>query len=460
MSPEQPMLRKQLLAWLLLPLMLVFAVDTFLTYWIALKFAARAYDRAILETAREISLHLKPVDQGVELDLHDDAREILLSDPYDKLFFEVTSASGQPLSGVRIAPPGDGAGGEREYFYDGEVRGAPVRIVQLAFEGGASSRAAGIVRVAETMTKRNQLAREILLSVVLPQALLILVAVTVVWIGVVRGLSPLENLRRKVVARPTRDWSPIASDDVPGEVQPLLQAINELVARLDAALAAENRFISDAAHQLKTPMTVLKTQLELAMREEDPAAGNEALSAAREGAERMSRVVSQLLSLARNEPEASRAVTLAPLDLNALAFETASAWVPVALKRRIDLGFEGSDVPVMVNADSARLRELLDNLLDNAVRYSREGSSVTVRVTGGRAPMLQVDDDGPAIPHEERGRIFERFHRLLGTAQGGSGLGLPIAREIARIHDATIDLADVPGGRGNSFCVTFPSAGS
>ena len=207
-------------------------------------------------------------------------------------------------------------------------------------------------------------------------------------------------------------------------------------------------------------MTVLKTQLELAMREEDPAAGNEALSAAREGAERMSRVVSQLLSLARNEPEASRAVTLAPLDLNALAFETASAWVPVALKRRIDLGFEGSDVPVMVNADSARLRELLDNLLDNAVRYSREGSSVTVRVTGGRAPMLQVDDDGPAIPHEERGRIFERFHRLLGTAQGGSGLGLPIAREIARIHDATIDLADVPGGRGNSFCVTFPSAGS
>src|SRR5206468_9700075 len=126
-------------------------------------------------------------------------------------------------------------------------------------------------------------------------------------------------------------------------------------------------------------------------------------------------------------PEASRAVTLAPVDLNALALEAASAWVPVALKRRIDLGFEGSDVPVMVMGDSSRLRELLDNLLDNAVRYSREGSSVTVRVTGGRAPTLQVDDDGPAIPHEERGRIFERFHRLLGTVQGGSGLGLPIA---------------------------------
>jgi two-component system sensor histidine kinase TctE len=206
-------------------------------------------------------------------------------------------------------------------------------------------------------------------------------------------------------------------------------------------------------------MTVLKTQLELALREEDPLRGREALASARDGAERMSRVVSQLLSLARNEPDASRTATLAPVDLNALAFEAATAWVPVALKRRIDLGYEGTDLPVMVRGDAARLRELIDNLLDNAVRYSREDGSVTLRVSSGRRPMLQVDDDGPAIPHEERARIFERFHRLLGTAQGGSGLGLPIAREIARIHDATIDLADAANGRGNSFCVTFPEPG-
>ena len=451
------MLRKQLLAWLLLPLVLLFAADTFFSYWIAFKFAARAYDRAIVEIAREISLHLKPTDQGVELDLHDDAREILLSDPKDKIFFEVTNAEGQPLAGEHIAAPDVVAEGS-ETFYDGELRGNPVRIVQLTFAGGASSRAPGVVRVAETMLKRNQLVREILLSVLLPQAILILVAVTIVWVGILRGLSPLEQLRRTVAARGTRDWSPIASDDVPGEVRPLLQAINELVARLDAALAAENRFISDAAHQLKTPMTVLKTQLELAMREEDPVRGREALAAARDGAERMSRVVSQLLSLARNEPDASRTATLAPVDLNALAFEAAADWVPVALKRRIDLGYEGADVPVMVRGDAVRLRELIDNLLDNAVRYSREDSSVTLRVSGGRRAMLQVDDDGPAIPHEERARIFERFHRLLGTAQGGSGLGLPIAREIARIHDATIDLADAANRRGNSFCVTFPAS--
>src|SRR3954470_5314801 len=318
MSPRQPMLRKQLLAWLLLPLVLLFAADTFFTYWIAFKFSARAYDRSLVEIAREISLHLRPVDQGVELDLHEDAREILLSDPQDKIFFEVTSASGVPLAGEHIAAPGATAD-EPEVFYDGELRGRAVRIVQVAFKGGASSRAAGIVRVAETMLKRNQLAREILLSVVLPQALLILVAVTVVWAGVIRGLSPLDSLRRTIAARSSRDWSPIASDDMPGEVRPLLHAFNELVARLDAALTAENRFISDAAHQLKTPMTVLKTNLELAFREDDAARSREALAAARDGAERMSRVVSQLLSLARNEPEASRAVALAPVDLNALA---------------------------------------------------------------------------------------------------------------------------------------------
>jgi two-component system sensor histidine kinase TctE len=305
------------------------------------------------------------------------------------------------------------------------------------------------------MVKRNQLAREILLSVVVPQALIILVAVTVVWLGVVHGLKPLEGLRRTLAARSTRDWSPIVADGVPGEVRPLLHAINELVARLDAALTAQNRFISDAAHQLKTPMTVLKTQLELALREEDPVRGRDALAAARTGAERMSRVVSQLLSLARNEPEASHAPRLASLDINALAFEAATSWAPVALKKHVDLGFEGTQMPVMVRGDAARLREMLDNLVDNAVRYGRDGGRVTVRVAGGTAPMVQVEDDGPPIPLDERGRIFERFHRSLGTSQEGSGLGLAIAREIARIHDAAIELVDGPGG-GKAFCITFP----
>jgi len=451
------MLRKQLLAWLLLPLLLLLAVDTFISYWVALRFSQRAYDRALVEIARDISLHLKSTPEGgVTLDLSADARDILLGDLTDRIFFEVTSNAGEPLAGEVIPGPPPGSTGA-EVFYEGTLRELGVRIVQIAVESDSQARPGAVVRVAETEVKRHRLAREILLSVVLPQALLIALALAMVWIGVLRGLAPLERLRVRVAERSRTDWSPIVANDMPGEVLPLLAATNNLLSRLDDALTIQNRFIADAAHQLKTPVAVLKTQLELAMREDDPARMREALEAATLGHERISRVVQQLLSLARNEPEANRAVVLAPLDLNALAFDVASTWVPEAFKRGIDLGFEGAPGPVMVDGDAARLRELLDNLVDNAVRYSREGGVVTMRVLGKPAPVVEVTDDGPSIPMHDRQLIFERFHRVLGSPAGGSGLGLAIAREIARIHGATIDLQDDSDGIGNAFSVTFPA---
>ncbi|HRE15155.1 MAG TPA: HAMP domain-containing sensor histidine kinase, partial [Usitatibacteraceae bacterium] len=174
------------------------------------------------------------------------------------------------------------------------------------------------------------------------------------------------------------------------------------------------------------------------------------------GLERLSRVVSQLLSLARNEPEAGASVVLQPLDLEALALEAATRWVPEALKKRIDLGFEGAGGRVTVRGDAARLHELLDNLLDNAVRYSRDGGRVTVRVLAAPGPVVEVNDDGPSIPADERERVFRRFHRLLGSGEDGSGLGLAIAREIARLHGASIELRDDADGVGNTFSLVFP----
>jgi two-component system sensor histidine kinase TctE len=314
-----------------------------------------------------------------------------------------------------------------------------------------------VVRVAETWVKRNELAREILLSVVVPQLLLILTAGIVVWLGVVRGLAPLKRLQRALSARSHRDRSPVVVDHVPGEVSPLVHSINELLARLDGALTLQSRFIADAAHQLKTPIAALKTQLEVTQRETDPERMRHSLRESYAGLERLSRLVSQLLSLARNEPEAAGEIPLAPLDLNALALEVATGWVPEALKKRIDLGFEGSPGPAMMRGDPVRLRELLDNLLDNAVRYSREGGRVTVRVSGQPAPAVEVNDDGPGIPAEERERVFRRFHRLLGSSVEGSGLGLAIAQEIARLHGGEIGLRDDIDGIGNTFSVSFPA---
>jgi two-component system sensor histidine kinase TctE len=458
---QHPLLRTQLLTWLLVPLFVLLTADTLVSYWVALNFSQRAHDRTLVEVAREVSLHLRGSNGSLSLDMPPEARRVLLVDPVDRLHFEVTNLDGRRIDGVSLASAGSTAAKlpAAEFFYDAEFEGEPVRIVELRLAPDpGSGRAGAVVRVAETKIKRNELAQEILLSVVLPQVLLILIACVVVWVGVVRGLSPLQRLQRAVALRSDRDRSPVAVDNVPGEVSPLLHSINELLSRLDHVLTLQSRFVSDAAHQLKTPMAALKTQFEVALRETDPQRMREALQGIYPRLDRLSRLVSQLLSLARNEPDAVSAVTMAPLDLDALALDVTTGWVPEALKKHIDLGFEGAGRPVQVSGDSGRLRELLDNLLDNAVRYSRDGGRITVRVSA-EPPTIDVNDDGPSIPPEERARVFERFHRLLGSGQEGSGLGLAIAQEIAHLHRGEITLReDTTDGIGNTFSVLLPPA--
>jgi len=315
-----------------------------------------------------------------------------------------------------------------------------------------------LVQVAETLNRRHRLAWEILASVVIPQLLLIVLAGLVVYLGVPRGLLPLRRLQAAVSNRSHLDLSPIDLRDVPAEVKPLAQEVNALFARLDKTLDFQNRFIADAAHQLKTPVAGLKAQIELASRETDPARMHHSLAQLHVGADRLSRLVRQLLSLARNEPGAADTVRLQAIDLNALAMDVAMAWVPDALRRGIDLGFEAAQDAVLIDGDTDRLRERINNLIDNAIRYSRQSGQVTVAVTkasDGQA-QLSVSDDGPYIPVSERARIFERFHRLLGTQAEGSGLGLAIVREIATLHQARISLEEDRDGIGNTFSVHFP----
>ena len=455
------MLRQQLLVWLLVPLALLLVADAYVSYRVALGFAREVYDRSLIEIAHEIALHLRAREGRLELEMPEAARRVLLSDPVDRIFFSITAENGARVAGDTVpGPNGTVAKGPRaEAVYNASVQGQPVRVVQMRMDGDAAARRPGaVVRVAETEVKRKDLAREILLSVILPQVLIILIASTIVWVGVSRGLSPLMRLQRAIASRAPYDRSPVAVAEVPGEVRPLLDSINALLRRLDNVLTLQSRFVADAAHQLKTPVAALQAQIELALRDDDPARLRSSIQTLQGGLDRLSRLVSQLLSLARNEPDAAAAVRLDALDLNALALEVASSWVPEALGRSIDLGFEGADAPVMIRGDAERLRELFDNLLDNAIRYSQANGRVTVQVCAGAQPAVEVNDDGPSIPPQERQRVFERFHRLLGTGRDGSGLGLAIAQEIARIHDAEILLADDSDGIGNSFRVLFPGA--
>ncbi|MDB5913091.1 MAG: two component transcriptional regulator, sensor histidine kinase [Ramlibacter sp.] len=459
MRKPEPRLQRKLLAWLLGPLTLILALDTGAAYWTSVHYSNLAYDRALHEIAREIVLHVKPAAGRPRLELSQAAANILLMDAQDRLFFRVTAADGAVLGGdTTLPPPQLGPNPGEPRFYQAEVHGQPVRMVAARMPVAETAAAPMVlVQVAETLNKRNRLAWEMLASVVLPQVLLIFITIMVVWFGVSRGLEPLQRLRRAVSNRSHLDLSPIDMQDVPGEVRPVVEEVNELMARLARTFDFQNRFVADAAHQLKTPVSGLKAQIELALRETEPQRVQHSLAQLYISADRLSRLVRQLLSLARNEPGALHSVQLQPLDLNAFALEVSMDWVPNALKRSIDLGFEGVETPLTIAADRDRLRELINNLIDNAIRYSPPGGTVTVRtaVVGEGQCRLAISDDGPRIPVAERARIFERFHRLLGTQEDGSGLGLAIVSEIATLHRARILLEEDTDGVGNTFSVFF-----
>lgn len=460
MSPRsEPRLQRKLLAGLLGPLAALMVLDTGVAYWNAQRFSDIAYDRALHEIGREIALHVR-LDGGVpRLDLSDDAGRVLLQDQDDRLHFRVLADDGRLIGGDPAMPPAPATHDDRARFSTGEVRGEPVRMMTAWMRVGPAARPARVqVQVAETLNKRSRFAWEMVANVVLPQLLLVLMALLVVWYGVSRGLAPLQRLSRAVSARSHIDLSPIETHDVPGEVRPLVDEVNMLMARLGSTFDFQNRFVADAAHQLKTPVSGLKAQIEMALREKDPQRVQHSLAQLYLSADRLSRLVRQLLSLARNEPGALAAAQMQPLDLNAFALEVSMEWVPEALRRQIDLGFEGSEQPLTIAADRDRLRELIINLIDNAIRYSQSGGRVTVRAAadGTERCLLSFSDDGPSIPVEERQRIFERFHRLLGTQADGSGLGLAIVSEIAKLHGASITLEEDVDGVGNTFTVHFP----
>lgn len=464
MGRPEPRLQSKLLLWLLGPLLALLVLDTVATYWTALNFSNRAHDRSLLEIAREVGLHVKADDGGPRFEISPAAERVLLFDEADRLAYRVSSQDGRLIGGdAQIAAPATPLRrGAEPLFHSGVHHGAPVRMVDawVPIEGRDRASDIVLVQVAETMNKRNRLAWEILASVVVPQLLLILMATTAVWFGVSRGLVPLQNLRRAVSDRSHRDLRPLELSSVPGEVRPLVAEVNDLMQRLGKTLDFQSRFMADAAHQLKTPVAGLKAQIELALREADPQRMRHSLAQLYVGVDRMSRLVQQLLSLARSEAGATEAVQLKAVDLDAFALDVSMEWVPLALKQGVDLGFEGAGRPVPIDAEPDRLRELINNLIDNAVRYSQRGGRVTVAVGAADrgAGRLSISDDGPAIPVEERGRVFERFHRLLGTHTDGSGLGLAIVSEIAKLHGASITLEEDQDGVGNTFSVTFPAS--
>jgi two-component system sensor histidine kinase TctE len=260
-----------------------------------------------------------------------------------------------------------------------------------------------------------------------------------------------------VARRSASDLDPLQPQHVPEEVSPLIQAINQLMARVRDTLAGQRRFIADASHQLRTPLAVLRTQAELALHQEELGPIKAAVAQLRDRSQATSHLVNQLLSLARAEPASEGVSATALVDLTSVAREACSALVPEALRRQIDLGFDGSQ-PAFIRGQAYLLREMIANLVENAMRYGAPQGTVTVMVTlwDSGSVTLVVEDDGPGIPEHERAQVFERFYRIPGSPGEGAGLGLSIVREIARAHGAPVELLNGARGRGLRVEVTFP----
>jgi two-component system sensor histidine kinase TctE len=315
-----------------------------------------------------------------------------------------------------------------------------------------------LVQVAETLEKRRALANQIIKGVILPEFIILPVALTLLWFALTRGLSPLTTLQERIRSRRPDDLSPIDSSGVPEEISPLVRSLNDMLARLSQSIQLQKRFIADAAHQMKTPLAGMRMQSELAMRQLDRQEIQQSLEQLSKSSQSATRMINQLLALARAENPSAQSMPFESVDLTALARDTVQEWVQAAMAQRIDLGFEAEEQAPVVRGNPTMLREMLNNLIDNALRYSRTHGHVTVRVRSmaDMHAVIEVEDDGPGIPSPERTHVFDRFYRILGSETEGSGLGLAIVKEIVTYHAADIRIDDNPHGKGCLFRISIP----
>lgn len=484
----------EILDWMFAPLLLLWPMSVTLTYLVAQSIASSPYDRALVERGEALAAHVRFEDGRARFDLNPALLDAYGSGTGEGGTYLVADGAGAVLAGDRDLPPPrrsaaagrhetvPGAGGVFA-LADETLRGHPVRVAFAWVPAPAGSAIAPVlVAVAEAPTERTALANEIVKGVILPQFIVLPLALLLVWFGLSRGLAPLARLQQTIRNRPPDDLSPIRADSAPEELTPLVSSFNDLLARMTRNLAVQRRFIADAAHQMKTPLAGLRTQAELAQRGGDTQELQRSLRQIAASTERATRLVNQMLALARAEHDAAEPAVMPVLDLDALARSVVREWVAPALAQRIDLGYEGPErnaadgTPVdhgcHIRGAPPALREALNNLIDNALRYSVAPAAtleaapagaalgwVTVRVRReADTVLLQVEDSGPGIPPEERAHVFERFYRVLGSPQDGSGLGLAIVRQIVAQHGATIALSE-SGSRADPAGVTAGTAG-
>ena len=455
-------LRWRLLWTLTLLLVVLMLASSLSAYLNGREAADTAYDRTLLASARTIAAGLSQRDGSLSADVPYVALDTFAYDSAGRIYYQVYDIQRRLISGYEHLPaPPPGTPRTDDYpalarFYNAEYRGQNVRVVSL-LKAVSEPNMNGMaeIRVAETDEARVAMARSLMADTLLRLGMLGLGALLVVWFAVSAALRPLERLRTAVEEREPDDLRPLPLVPVQRELRPLVQTLNHFTERLRWQFERQAQFIADAAHELRTPLAVLKARIELGLRTHDPQVLRHTLEQTVKDTDRLTHLANQLLSLARIE-NGARAIAEGGaqlLDLSQLARELGMAMAPLAHSRGVALALE-ADQPVWLRGEPTLLNELLSNLIDNALAHTCAGGNVILRVS--LPAVLEVEDDGPGIPYEDRERVFERFYRR-NQQVAGSGLGLAIVGEICRAHLAHISLHD-GAERGLKVRVNFVSA--
>ncbi|RTL53451.1 MAG: sensor histidine kinase [Rhodocyclaceae bacterium] len=451
----------EILLWIFSLLLFLWALSIVMTYQVANSIANQPYDEQLASDARAVAKLIALNKGNVTVSFQGVARDLLRADSRDRVFYQVIGFDGQLAAGDKDIPwvdlPDTGEASVILYR-DDEIAGEEVRVAYGYFPVTDTGRQA-LVQIAETRKKRQGLAASMVSGVIVPQFVIVPLAVLLVYLGLARGITPLQRLQQELRRRRPSDLRPVSVEGIPEEIRPLIESMNGVMRRLDDNLYAQRRFIADAAHQLKTPLTGLRTQTEIALRESDPEALQRTLRKVALGAERLSHLTQQLLSLARAEATTEKAGQFTALDLREVARTMAMEWADRALGKSIDLGYDEPYDALPIVGSEFLLREVLANLLDNALKYTPAGGQVTLRLSRqGSSARLEVEDSGPGIPDEERDQVFERFYRGLHTETEGSGLGLSIVREVADLHGGRVAIATPTGHPGTLVILDLPLA--
>lgn len=425
---------------LIVPLFVFMTVEAVLSYFITWHYVDTAYDRWLLDSARSLVQEIKVKNNKVAVDLPPSALEMFKWDDSDKTYFKIISAEQDMIAGDIFVPESfdPKADWSQPIYFNDSIYNESVRVVSMLVQR-KDIKGKVFVHVAETLNKRRAMMRDILLADLLPQSILVLFTGFYLITGVQRGLKPLHKLADEIAQRSPRDLSPIAETYIFPEVRTLTDTINDLLTRLNTAIAAQQRFIANAAHQLRTPLAGLKLQAERALREDDLKAMRPALLQIQNSADRASHLITQLLLLAKAEPLEGMH-KLQSVNLSGLAKEVCMDWTLKALQHKMSLSFETENEQVFLKGDEILLKELLANLLDNAIAYGYEAGNILVKVIARPQLSLVVEDDGMGIAEAELDKVFERFYRPANSPGNGCGLGLAIIKEIADLHHAQIKL--------------------